>query len=247
MKRDMLASPTLAVITIAPGLEIREADPSALQASQISAVNTPATSTISTLIILPSKSSYPVSKGTAPLTSNTAHVTSSDNVSYQTVKETVTYTATPSTTAYANQHGKHTGLSSGGIAGVVITIVAILLAATGLAFFFLRQRRGRRQRDMLRDAGIISPATELDRHEKDGNSVAELHNQPLPLQASSIDLHEMATPASELEGQMPERYQKSPVEIGARSIVESSTDQRRHTRSLKLDPNTTKSWLDTDS
>ena len=98
-------------------------------------------------------------------------------------------------------------LSGSDIAGIVVEVVGALILA-GLLLFFLRRRGKRRKSSDLpaqEDHGTV-----LERHEKDGAVISELHEHALRSEAGDSARHELETPRPELEGDGPVQDRPKP-------------------------------------
>ena len=124
--------------------------------------------------------------------------TSSGRVIIKTQKETVTVTTGASQETGSGSDG-HRELSKGDVAGIVIAIVGALIIA-GLALFFIRRRRKRGNSSDVAAAGQEYHGEVLERHEKDGAIISELHERALPSEADDSMRHELEAPKPELQG-----------------------------------------------
>ena len=149
--------------------------------------------------------------------------TSDGSVIYETREQTVFVTPTGSESSSAAGNGS--GLSTGGIVGVVIGVILVLLFFAGTGFFLLRRRRRRKAAEKPEyEYGQVNGAESADVYpEKDGKGISELHQDALPHEAREdgalYELEQERAEAREdgalyeLEGQRPEMEGSRPGEI----------------------------------
>jgi hypothetical protein len=199
----------------------------------ITSINTPSTTNVATLTASSNGQTVQFTTTYAPSLSTVVY---SYTTSYFPTATTVTGTNGVQTVVLLRQPSSSAPIIPGGeIAGIVVGCLAALAMILGfLAWFLIRSSRQRKEGEDQDTAGKEEKeagTAVLERHEKDGTEVKELHEDTRKLEAGGGPIHEMHVIPSELEAE-PVEQARSPVEIGVKSPSSSSVGRVDSVRQL---------------